>query len=191
MLGRTQLNQVLEALAAQLEAKGKRRELVVIGGSGLIALGLIERPTRDVDVVALASEQGLEAADPLPADLKEGAERVAADLDLEEKWLNAEPSRDLLELGLPEGFRARLRTQTFGPALTVHFADRIDQVHLKLYAVVDQGPGRHLVDLQALKASRDELIAAALWARTHDPSEGFRAELLRVLAYLEVTDADV
>lgn len=104
---------------------------------------------------------------------------------------NAEPSRDLLEFGLPEGFRARLRTQAFGLALTVHFADRIDQVHLKLYAVVDQGPGRHLDDLQALKASGDELIGAARWARTHDPSEGFRAELLRVLAYLGVPDADI
>lgn len=50
MLRRTELNEALEALAAQLETKGKRRELVVIGGSGLIALGLIERPTRDVDV---------------------------------------------------------------------------------------------------------------------------------------------
>ncbi|MQB01925.1 MAG: hypothetical protein GEU78_16905 [Actinobacteria bacterium] len=91
MLGRTQLNQALEALAAQLEAKGKRRELVVIGGSGLIALGLIERPTRDVDVVALASQHGLEPADPLPADLREAAQRVAADLDLEEKWLTPSP----------------------------------------------------------------------------------------------------
>lgn len=28
-------------------------------------------------------------------------------------------------------------------------------------------------------------------ARTHDPSEAFRAELLRVLAYLGATDADI
>lgn len=191
MLRATQLNQALEALAAQLEARGKRHELVVIGGSGLIALGLIERPTRDVDVVAFAGEHGLEPADPLPDDLIEAARRVAADLDLEEKWLNAEPSRDLLEFGLPEGFQDRLRTQAFGPALAVHFADRLDQVHLKLYAVVDQGPGRHLEDLQALEVSPNELIAAARWARTHDPSEGFRAELLRVLTFLGVPDADV
>jgi hypothetical protein len=100
-------------------------------------------------------------------------------------------SRALLELGLPENFRGRLHTQVFGPALTVHFAGRIDQVHFKLYAVVDQGPGRHLDDLQALKASRDELIAAAQWAQTHDPSVGFRAELLRVLTHLGVGDADI
>jgi hypothetical protein len=191
MLRHANLDQALEALAAQLAAKGKRRELVVIGGSGLIALRLIERPTRDVDVVALVGEHGLESADPLPDDLTQAARRVAADLDLEDKWLNAEPSRDLLELGLPEGFEDRLRTRALGPSLTVHFADRLDQVHFKLYAVVDQGPGRHLEDLQALKPSPDELIAAARWARTHDPSEGFRAELLRVIAHLGVPDADV
>ncbi len=191
MLAYTKLTQALEALASQLEAIGKRRELVVIGGSGLIAIGLIERPTRDVDVVALATERGLEPADPLPSDLTKAARRVAADLDLDEKWLNAEPSRGLLELGLPEGFRSRVHTRRFGPSLSVHFASRIDQVHLKLYAVVDQGPGRHLDDLQALKPTHEELFAAARWARTHDPSEGFRAELQRVLAYLGVEDADV
>lgn len=186
-----QLEQALEALAAQLAARGTRHQLVVIGGSGLIAIGLIERPTRDVDVVALATGRGLEPADPLPADLVEAALRVAADLDLEEKWLNAEPSRGLLEFGLPDGFSSRLHARAFGPSLTVHFADRFDQIHLKLYAVVDQGPGRHLDDLQALKPTRDELIAGARWARTHDPSEGFRTELLRVLAHLGVEDADV
>lgn len=191
MLAHKNLDRVLEALASQMETTGDRRELVVIGGAGLIAVGLIERPTRDVDVVALATDRGLESADPLPSDLREAAHRVAADLDLEEKWLNAEPSSGLLELGLPEGFRSRVHTRHFGVSLTVHFASRIDQVHLKLYAVVDQGPGRHLDDLQALNPARDELLTAARWTRTHDPSEGFLAELQRALAYLGVEDADV
>jgi len=34
-------------------------ELVVIGGSALLAIGLISRPTRDVDVVALLAGQTL------------------------------------------------------------------------------------------------------------------------------------
>jgi len=37
---------VLSALAEQLEALGAQLELVVIGGSGLLALGIISRPTR-------------------------------------------------------------------------------------------------------------------------------------------------
>jgi hypothetical protein len=32
---------------------------------------------------------------------------------------------------------------------------------------------------------------AARWAITHDPSEGFRQEVLRVLVYLGVEDADL
>jgi hypothetical protein len=38
-------DQVLAALGEQLAAAGERYELVVIGGSGLLALGIIERST--------------------------------------------------------------------------------------------------------------------------------------------------
>lgn len=37
----------LSALGEQLQLAGERFELVVIGGSGLLALGLIDRTTRD------------------------------------------------------------------------------------------------------------------------------------------------
>jgi hypothetical protein len=59
---------------------------------------------------------------------------------------------------------------------------------LKLYAMVDQGAGKHEADLRALVPTSDELLAAARWSRTHDPSEGFRGQLLDALAYLGVED---
>lgn len=71
------------------------------------------------------------------------------------------------------------------------FAGRFDQIHFKLYALVDQGSGKHEADLRALKPTREELITAATWARTRDPSEGFYEELLRALAYLGVGDVDL
>jgi Nucleotidyltransferase of unknown function (DUF6036) len=43
-------SRLLSALGEQLTAAGQRYELVIIGGSGLLALGLIERSTRDVDL---------------------------------------------------------------------------------------------------------------------------------------------
>ena len=78
-----------------------------------------------------------------------------------------------------------------GAGLTVDFASRLDQIHLKLYGLVDQGLGKHEADLRALTPSREELIRAARWTRTHDPSPGFREMLERALQYLGVDDADL
>src|SRR3990170_6452120 len=46
-------NQALWALSEQLAAVGAHFELVVVGGSALVALGLVERATRDVDVLGI------------------------------------------------------------------------------------------------------------------------------------------
>ena len=58
--------ELLAALSEQLAARGQHYELVVVGGSGLLALGFIDRPTRDVDVVALWDAGSLRKAEPLP-----------------------------------------------------------------------------------------------------------------------------
>lgn len=184
------LEQVLGALAEELADVGVAFDLVVIGGSALQALSLIPRPTRDVDVVALSGEDGLSSASPLPPALVDAAGRVARLFGLAPNWLNAGPA-DLLTFGLPKGFVDRLTPKSFGPALTILFASRLDQIHFKLYAMVDQGAGRHQRDLEALAPTHEELLEAARWARSHDPSEGFLSVLLKVLAYLGVNDADL
>ncbi|HWH45471.1 MAG TPA: hypothetical protein VNT32_12145 [Thermoleophilaceae bacterium] len=183
-------HELLAALGEQLAAVDYACDLVVIGGAGLLALGMIDRPTRDVDLLALRFGDELQMPRPLPAELMAAAERVGRDFAVPGGWLNAGPS-GLLELGLPEGLLARLVTRSYGSALTVHFASRLDQIHFKLYAAVDQGPGKHESDLRALAPNRDELIAAARWALTHDPSDGFRGELELALAHLGVGDADL
>jgi Nucleotidyltransferase of unknown function (DUF6036) len=58
--------ELLAALSEQLAARGQRYELVVVGGSGLLALGFPDRPTGDVDVVALWEAGSLRTAKPLP-----------------------------------------------------------------------------------------------------------------------------
>jgi hypothetical protein len=126
--------QILSALGEQLAARGERYELVVIGGSGLLALGLVERTTRDVDIVALRS----------------------------------------------------------GDALVVYLASRYDQIHFKLYAAVDEGgPGKHEADLRALAPTETELIAAARWSRSHDPSPGYAKGLRGALKFLGVENVDL
>jgi hypothetical protein len=180
-------HELLAALGEQLAQRQTRVELVVIGGSALLALGLIHRATRDVDILGLLTSGDIADPRPLPKPLLESAERVSDDFDLPKDWLNTGPA-SLLDFGLPEGFVERLESRDYGPALAVHFASRKDQIHFKLYALVDNGPGKHEADLVALAPTADELVAAARWARTHDPSEPFRQELISALAYLGVDD---
>ena len=155
--------------------------LVVCGGTALIATDLLQRATRDVDIVALVDESGkLMDPAPLPAPLISAAREVADDLRLPDDWLNNGPSSGdggLFRLGLPRGLADRLSWRNFGEKLTVAFISRFDQIHFKLYAAVDQFGGYHATDLQALKPTDDELLAAAAWTRTHDPSEGYREGL--------------
>lgn len=182
---------LLSALGEQLEADGAAFEIVVVGGSALVALGLVLRTTTDVDVVGVYADGALVPADPLPDALARARDRVARDFSLAPDWLNAQAA-EIVRLGLPEGFEERAETRAYSNALRVHFASRYDQIHFKLHALTDRGPGgKHDDDLRALAPERDELIAAARWATTHDPSPGFRQELEAALRYLGVDDADL
>jgi hypothetical protein len=178
-------DELLMALAQQLAMRGVHYTLAIVGGSALLALELISRTTRDVDVLAIVEAGELLTAEPLPAALLDAACTVARDFGLPPDWLNPGPTA-LLDLGLPEDFHERAERRVYGSGLDVLFASRIDQIHLKLYATVDQGAGKHLSDLQALAPTRQELLDAAAWSRTHDPSEGYRAVLERVLSHLGV-----
>jgi hypothetical protein len=182
---------LLSALGEQLAAAGQRYELVIIGGSGLLALGIIERSTRDVDLLALRSDDELESAEPMPAALEAARNRVGRDFSLPADWLNPGPT-DLLDFGLPEGCIDRLERRDYGQALTVYFASRYDQIHFKLYAAVDEGgPGKHEADLRALAPTEAELIAAARWSRSHDPSPAYAESLRGALEFLGVSNVDL
>jgi hypothetical protein len=151
---------------------------------------MIERSTRDVDLVALKKGADLESPAPLPASLREARNRVARDFSLPENWLNPGPA-SLLDFELPAGFLERVESRRYGDHLIVHFAARLDQIHFKLYAAVDAGPGKHSQDLEALEPTSEELLLAARWTRTHDPSQGFEELLRRVLSHYGVDDADI
>lgn len=155
-----------------------------------ILFGLIERSTRDVDLLALRSGDDLAPARPLPKSLETARDLVARDFGLPADWLNPGPT-DLLDLGLPDGFLERLERREYGDCLTVYLASRFDQIQFKLYALVDQGPGKHEEDLRALRPTDDELLAAARWSRSHDPSEGYAQILRRVLTHLGVGDVEL
>jgi Nucleotidyltransferase of unknown function (DUF6036) len=184
------LDVIFDALAEQLQALGSKLEIVVIGGSALTALGLVRRATRDVDLLAIAENGELRPAKPLPEALLRARDLVARDFELDENWLNAGPT-DLLEWGLPAGFMTRIVTRRYGRGLTVHFAGRVDQIHFKLFAMVDQAGGRHESDLRALNPTPEELLVAARWSVTQDPSPGYRMVLMEALSALGLKDVDL
>jgi hypothetical protein len=186
----TSTGEVLAALGEQLSARRQQFDLVVIGGSALLALRLVDRTTRDVDLLAIRRGSDLVHPDPLPEPLVDAVARVARDFNLPRDWLNTGPS-SLLDFGLPDGFDSRLERRDYGSFLTIWFASRLDQIHFKLYALTDQGPGKHEQDLRALDPTPSELLGAARWTITHDPSPGFRQELLDALRFLGVEDADL
>ena len=184
------LREALETLGAVLSARGQPYDIVLIGGGALLLLGLIDRPTRDLDIVSRIDGDRWVEGEPMPSPLAQAIADVASALDLDGHWLNAGPT-SLLLFGLPLGFADRVVIQRYG-ALTVRLAGRVDQVAFKLYAAVDQGPrSKHFKDLRLLSPTRDELLGAARWCQTHDTSGPFRDMLLQALAALGIEDPHV
>ena len=177
MLG-DELVDALEVLGQLLSERGCEFDLVVVGGGALLLRGLIARPTLDLDVVARVDAGTWISALPFPGELAAAVSEVGAALDLAPDWLNPGPT-SLLDLGLPTGFAERASKRVFG-GLTLRVAGREDQIAFKVYAAADEWPhrGKHLQDLRALEPTNVELLSAARWCRTHDPSPGFRDVLL-------------
>jgi len=171
------IDDIFEALDRQIGVHGGLQlGLVVCGGTALSALGLVMRTTRDVDVLGavLETQNGLtiQRITKFAEWLVEAANKVGRDFDLPDNWLNLGPASQV-ESGLPEGFEKRLVKKVYGQYLTVYFISRIDQIHFKLYATVDQDD-YHVQDLFALKPMENEMEMAAKWVVTQDVSEVFK-----------------
>jgi hypothetical protein len=87
--------------------------LVVGGGSALLVQRLSNRPTKDVDVMALREWEGnVISAYPLPAEVKDAAAKVAEELRLSSDWLNGAASLHGFDLALlPKHFWQDLETR--------------------------------------------------------------------------------
>jgi hypothetical protein len=188
------LDQALRATGELLARRGQRVAIVVVGGTALNLLRVVERVTRDVDVIAtgrLSADgppSGIEPPEPLPKALTDAISTVARDLGLPSDWLNTTVAGQW-ETGLPPGFAARVTWSRHG-GLWLGVAGRLDLIHLKLYAAADDtGPGsRHVADLVALRPTAAELASARAWIiQTQDRSPAIAAALEMVTAHVLAT----
>lgn len=187
----TDAERALDAVGQILQAEGFEFAIVVIGGAALQLLGVVQRTTRDVDVVALgdppsANRPSLsDPGDELPDPLLRAREIVAEDFGLDSDWLNLGPALQWKQ-GLPPGFEGRVRWRRYH-SLTVGIADRRDLIAFKLYAAADSaGPSSvHFQDLIALKPSTEEIDWAAGWVRTQDIAPEFRAVLTQAVDHVK------
>lgn len=182
--GKQQIQEALSRTGRRLAlADADEFALLVCGGSALNLAGIIERPTRDVDVLGLVKgrEPATIAAQQLPEEVTRAAEFVALDLGLPSDWLN-DAALDVQRLGLPPDILKRTHRLGFGPCLTVFFIGRQDQVALKLYAAIDRTKGqRHLEDLEAIAPTQAEMEFAVHWLLDRETSPQFR-EAVRSVA---------
>jgi hypothetical protein len=168
------IERALVALGEQLAAEGVEVRLVVVGGAALNLLGVVERTTRDVDVIAIATPipggMRLVPPVPMPPILARGIATVARDLQLAPNWMNVAVAGQW-QTGLPSGMDGRLSWRQFA-SLWVGLAGRRDLIAFKVYAAADQtGPdSRHMQDLLALAPTDAELRHAAEWIATQDPT---------------------
>ena len=186
------LDTALSGISSVLAEAGAQPETVVIcGGAALISLGFISRRTKDVDVMAgIDHELGLTDPRPFSPALTVAIADVAKALGLPMNWFNAGPA-DQVIAGLPVGFLSRLHRREYGTHLIVYYPDRYDLIHLKLFAGVDQGQGRHWSDLKALNPTTEELLAAARWVLGQDAGEvfpGIVRDALKLHNYADIAE---
>jgi hypothetical protein len=152
----------IEAFDRHLASLGLDFEAVVIGASALVLMGIVQRMTRDVDILAPAIPEAICVA---ARDFAVQQRQVGADLS--DDWLNNGP----MQLGtvLPVGWRERVEQIFEGQALILSTLGRPDLLKTKLFALCDRGTD--LPDCIALAPTAEELVECLPWLELQDGNE--------------------
>lgn len=186
----------LRALGELLAREGHHFGLVIVGGAALNLLGLIHRPTEDVDVLAFRTgepdtgEQIVPPPSPLPNVLTRAIQQIADDFQLADDWLNANVAGHW-RTGLPPEWTRRVQWVEL-PGISLGLVHRFDLIFLKLYAAADHAqldltryvPSKHDLDLMALAPNDEEFEAARAWVCTQDGSPQYPQCVDNVIAYV-------
>lgn len=144
--------------------------LVVSGGAALIATGVIDRSTIDIDVFAQRELEGdLVPGNPLPGWFLDLVRRVAEIEKLPRKWINADTSLVMngLEM-LPAECYRDLHEEEFGTRLRVCFLQGKAQIYLKAYAILGRDEPRDSADFRALQPGPGDITQSVDWMIEND-----------------------
>ncbi len=190
------VDQPLQAVGDLLARAGLHFSLVIAGGAALNLLGLVRRPTEDIDVLAVRTRalnsevQVVPPARPLPEALADAIQQVADDFQLPGDWMNTNVAGHW-RTGLPPGWIERIHWRE-SPGLSLGLVDRYDLIFFKLYAAADHAqidprfyrPSKHDHDLIALAPTDDEFAAARTWVCAQDGSPQYTQCVDNVMTYV-------
>ncbi|CAN5149298.1 hypothetical protein BH09GEM1_BH09GEM1_22400 [soil metagenome] len=195
------IDQALTRVGDLLSAEGFTVSVAILGGAALNLLGIIERATRDVDVLAIGHPSGERPTyigppdEHLPSPLRQAVAIVGKDFGLLPDWMNTGPALQWKQ-GLPPGLETRVHWKLYGDprqgGLWVGLIDRFDLIFFKLFAATDStGPNSvHYQDLVALAPTAIELDQAITWVHDQDASASFH-DVLKQVAGLLRHDLDI
>ena len=165
----------IEAFDRHLLGLGLHFDGVVIGGSALALMGLIQRPTRDFDILVPELPQVIVVA---ARDFAKAQRTIG--VDLLDDWLNNGPSQ--LTAVLPVGWRDRLQRVFEGQVLVLNTLGRPDLLKSKLFALCDRGID--MSDCVALAPSAADLAECMPWLEVQDGNELWPAHVCATIAEL-------
>ena len=163
---------ILPRFDAFLAERSLVLEAIATGGAALALLGIINRETRDCDLIEPElSPTVLDASRAFAVGLREQGEILRDD------WLNNGPA----SLGplLPDGWRKRLQLIHQGKAIRLWSLGRPELLLAKLWALCDRG--LDLGDCLALQPSAMELALAEVWVVAQDLNPDWPAHVRATL----------
>lgn len=145
---------LVPAFDEYLFTEGLSFAAIAVGGSALSIMGIIERQTRDLDLLTKA----------IPLPIQNAALTFAKKKSLDAKWLNNAPSE--LSKHLPENWMTLTEELFVGKALSLRCPCRLHMIYTKFWAMCDRD--RDLDDLIAMNPNATEILKAIEWTKPLD-----------------------
>ncbi len=183
------IEELLTAVGELLKAESYSCSIIVVGGASLNLLGLLERTTKDVDVVARAEEKGgrkiFVQPDPLPEPLERAIAIVARDFGLPTDWMNTRVATQWPK-GLPKFLFEEIEWRQFS-SLEAGIVGRRTLITLKLHAAADRDADSvHYQDLLALAPTDAELEEARTLVVEQDAGIEFPHLIDEMISHIKV-----